>query len=305
MHAAAELTTILIVEDSPDVVDLLRRVLSEQGYDVRAAPDGEEGLAQRARERARPADSRRWPSPSKRLRGRPGAPRQGQSTRRRSCSRRGRKSPTGSPVWSTAPTTISPNRSILTSWWRESRALLRRASTARPRSAPLRWRSRARSPHARSVARRTPARPHAARVRPARILHEERRTSADALRNRATGLAADADRRRRDEHRRRVRRLPSQEARRRGRRARCSTPFAASATCCARSDPRLASTRKGPGEIAGAFCIAAELHAVDDRSWRRLDAVRIVGRRIARHAAGNVVAAEVLDATPNEPSVED
>jgi two-component system response regulator MprA len=45
MHAAAELTTILVVEDSPDVVDLLRRVLSEQGYNVRTAPDGEEGLA--------------------------------------------------------------------------------------------------------------------------------------------------------------------------------------------------------------------------------------------------------------------
>jgi two-component system, OmpR family, response regulator MprA len=44
MHAATHLTTILVVEDSPDVVDLLRRVLSEQGYAVRAASDGEEGL---------------------------------------------------------------------------------------------------------------------------------------------------------------------------------------------------------------------------------------------------------------------
>ena len=44
MHAAAHLTTILVVEDSPDVVELLRRVLGEQGYVVRAARDGEEGL---------------------------------------------------------------------------------------------------------------------------------------------------------------------------------------------------------------------------------------------------------------------
>jgi DNA-binding response OmpR family regulator len=44
MHAAAPPTTILIVEDSPEVVDLVRRVLSEQGYSVRAASDGEEGL---------------------------------------------------------------------------------------------------------------------------------------------------------------------------------------------------------------------------------------------------------------------
>jgi DNA-binding response OmpR family regulator len=45
MHAAAPPTTILIVEDSPEVVDLVRRVLSEQGYSVRAASDGEEGLS--------------------------------------------------------------------------------------------------------------------------------------------------------------------------------------------------------------------------------------------------------------------
>lgn len=44
MHAAAHLTTILVVEDSPDVVELLRRVLGDQGYAVRAASDGEEGL---------------------------------------------------------------------------------------------------------------------------------------------------------------------------------------------------------------------------------------------------------------------
>jgi two-component system response regulator MprA len=44
MHAATHPTTILIVEDSQDIVDLVRRVLSEQGYVVRAAPDGDEGL---------------------------------------------------------------------------------------------------------------------------------------------------------------------------------------------------------------------------------------------------------------------
>jgi DNA-binding response OmpR family regulator len=45
MHAAAHTTTILIVEDSPDLVALLQRVLSEQGYAVRSARDGESGLA--------------------------------------------------------------------------------------------------------------------------------------------------------------------------------------------------------------------------------------------------------------------
>lgn len=45
MHAAAHLTTILIVEDSPDLVALLQRVLGEHGYRVRAARDGESGLS--------------------------------------------------------------------------------------------------------------------------------------------------------------------------------------------------------------------------------------------------------------------
>ncbi len=44
MHATAHTTTILIVEDSPDLVALLRRVLTEQGYAVRSARDGEAGL---------------------------------------------------------------------------------------------------------------------------------------------------------------------------------------------------------------------------------------------------------------------
>jgi len=47
MHAAApaSLASILVVEDSPDLVALLHRVLCEQGYDVSAAPDGESGLS--------------------------------------------------------------------------------------------------------------------------------------------------------------------------------------------------------------------------------------------------------------------
>lgn len=45
MHAATHLPTILVVEDSPEVVELLNRVLGEQGYRVRAATDGQEGLA--------------------------------------------------------------------------------------------------------------------------------------------------------------------------------------------------------------------------------------------------------------------
>lgn len=44
MHAAAHLTTILVVEDSPDLVALLQRVLGEHGYHVRSARDGESGL---------------------------------------------------------------------------------------------------------------------------------------------------------------------------------------------------------------------------------------------------------------------
>jgi len=45
MHALAPPTTILIVEDSPDLVALLQRVLIEQGYAVRSARDGMSGLA--------------------------------------------------------------------------------------------------------------------------------------------------------------------------------------------------------------------------------------------------------------------
>src|SRR4051812_4357168 len=45
MHAASQLTTILVVEDSPNLVALLQEVLGEQGYAVRIARDGESGLA--------------------------------------------------------------------------------------------------------------------------------------------------------------------------------------------------------------------------------------------------------------------
>jgi DNA-binding response OmpR family regulator len=45
MHAAAHLTTILVVDDCSDLVALLQRVLGEQGYAVRSASDGEAGLA--------------------------------------------------------------------------------------------------------------------------------------------------------------------------------------------------------------------------------------------------------------------
>ena len=45
MPAIAHTTTILIVEDSPDLVSLLDRVLVEQGYAVRTARDGDAGLA--------------------------------------------------------------------------------------------------------------------------------------------------------------------------------------------------------------------------------------------------------------------
>jgi len=45
MSSAAHLTTILVVEDDQSVVTLLRQVLSEQGYSVRSARDGESGLS--------------------------------------------------------------------------------------------------------------------------------------------------------------------------------------------------------------------------------------------------------------------
>ena len=44
MHAAAKVDTILVVEDSPDLVALLRRLLGDNGYEVRSACDGEAGL---------------------------------------------------------------------------------------------------------------------------------------------------------------------------------------------------------------------------------------------------------------------
>ncbi|HVX38274.1 MAG TPA: response regulator transcription factor [Gemmatimonadaceae bacterium] len=44
MHAAAKTQTILVVEDSANVASLLRRVLNDNGYDVRVASDGDAGL---------------------------------------------------------------------------------------------------------------------------------------------------------------------------------------------------------------------------------------------------------------------
>ena len=45
MHAAAHQTTILVVEDNPELIALLQRVLTEHGYSVRSARDGESGLS--------------------------------------------------------------------------------------------------------------------------------------------------------------------------------------------------------------------------------------------------------------------
>lgn len=44
MHAVPPAPTILVVEDSPELVALLRRLLREQGFKVRSARDGESGL---------------------------------------------------------------------------------------------------------------------------------------------------------------------------------------------------------------------------------------------------------------------
>lgn len=44
MHAATLPSTVLVVEDNPELVALLERVLGENGYTVRAARDGESGL---------------------------------------------------------------------------------------------------------------------------------------------------------------------------------------------------------------------------------------------------------------------
>ena len=45
MPAEVEVSRILVVEDSPEVVALLERVLGEHGFDVQAATDGDAGLA--------------------------------------------------------------------------------------------------------------------------------------------------------------------------------------------------------------------------------------------------------------------
>ena len=45
MQSATPLTTILVVEDSPQLVAFLQRMLSEEGYGVREARDGETGLS--------------------------------------------------------------------------------------------------------------------------------------------------------------------------------------------------------------------------------------------------------------------
>ena len=50
MFAEFETSKILVIEDSAEVVALLERVLGEQGYDVRAAIDGDMGLARASEE---------------------------------------------------------------------------------------------------------------------------------------------------------------------------------------------------------------------------------------------------------------
>ncbi len=50
MNATVGAARILIVEDNPDVIALLERILGEQGYSVRAVPDGETGLARALRD---------------------------------------------------------------------------------------------------------------------------------------------------------------------------------------------------------------------------------------------------------------
>lgn len=45
MQTAATAATILVVEDNPSLVELLRQVLGEHGYEVQSARDGEAGLA--------------------------------------------------------------------------------------------------------------------------------------------------------------------------------------------------------------------------------------------------------------------
>src|SRR4051812_32143237 len=44
MHTSAQMTTILVVEDSANLVALLQQILGEQGYAVRVARDGESGV---------------------------------------------------------------------------------------------------------------------------------------------------------------------------------------------------------------------------------------------------------------------
>ena len=51
MHTAATAATILVVEDSPSLVDLLRQVLGEHGYDVRVGARRRSRIGARAGER--------------------------------------------------------------------------------------------------------------------------------------------------------------------------------------------------------------------------------------------------------------
>ncbi len=50
MDATVAAARILVIEDNPDVIALLERILGEKGYDVRAASDGDSGLARALRE---------------------------------------------------------------------------------------------------------------------------------------------------------------------------------------------------------------------------------------------------------------
>ena len=126
------------------------------------------------------------------------------------------------------------------------RALLRRGTVAGTRPSCSWPTSRSTRPPARSCAGQPSDHADHARVRAARVLPAQRRPRAHAADARRARVGARL--RSREQHRRRVRRLPAAQDRRSRRAAAASTRCAAPATCC------------GPSAVSDGACSALDPH---------------------------------------------
>ena len=127
---------IVVVDDDARIRDLLRRYLSQEGFDVLLAEDGKALNRLLTRENARPDRAR----PDAAGRGRPGdlppPARRQRPHARSSCSPPRATTSTASSAWRWAPTTTCPSRSTRASCWRASTRCCAAARRRRRPGAP-------------------------------------------------------------------------------------------------------------------------------------------------------------------------